>query len=348
MFDAIYTDVTPTLGAPPDVDSEARIYVLLTDIRDNYTHDPMATSFVHAYFDPTNEQAGTYSNGHEIIYLDIGQQSPTSGEARRALAHELARMINWGVDPGEDAWLVEGTGYLAERLNGMPHRPEVGNYLAEPEDALTGWTGSREDTGSTYLYFLYLYEQYGGNAIRQIVADSERGLYSTSSTVGEDTGSLFRRWALANYLDQSSDPYRYASLDIVSSGANNTTRFLRPPSTAVSRPADGKTINITGLLPYQGVSYYRIAGAQEDYAAVSIDRRPDEIWGDRLVDGYGAGWTKNSSVLTENLLRYSVTPVLTDDTFLLPVAPARHRGAVDYDYEIRGAYQTFLPVVMKN
>ena len=350
MFDDIYADVTGVLGVPPDEDGDSRIYVLLTDIRDVYDHDPNAISFVRAYFDPINGTVGPYSNGHEMIYLDVGQQLPTEEEAKRAVAHELARMISLGADPDEEAWLVEGLGYLAERLCGLPHRPEIADYLSDPANSLTGWTMSRNDAGSTYLFVLYVYEQFGASAIEQIVASPQNGLDSVAAVVAMDTDLLFRRWALANYLDLGSGPYRYASLSIVDSGADNVTRFLRPLPTDIPRPARNQKSSVTGTLPYRGVTYYRMtAGSRVDpFIRVEDERPRAREWWPTLADGYGAAWLRGELLLQEGLLSHTSTDVPPADTFLLCIAPAREVGAVDYRYTVHGTYQTYLPLVMKS
>lgn len=347
--DDIYNDVT-VLGMPPDVDGDPLIYILILDIRDVYTHDPMAVSFVRAFFDPVNGRAGTYSNGREIIYLDNGQQSPTEPAAKRALAHELGRMIAWGHDPDEERWLVEGVGFLAERVAGFGHRPEVSVYLADPSSRpLTGWTGSAGDVGAAYLLLLYVYEQFGAGAIRRIVADPANGLEAVAAAVGLSPDGLFRRWALANYLD-SSGIHRYASLDIVGSDEDNVTRFRRPPATPVARPGQNEKRILVGTLCSGGVRYYRTlpGGRTDPFLRVEDERAMDPEWYPTLEGGFGASWMKAAVLLQEGRIRHTSANVPAGDTYLLCVSPYRSRGAADYRYALHGTYVVFLPLVAKN
>ena len=346
-FDDVYEDVTAVYGDPPDVDGDPGIYILLTDIRDDYTHDPNAISFVRGYFDPLDETADPHSNGHEMIYLDVEQQDVTGLDARRAMAHELGRMIVWGNDPDEEAWLVEGLGYLAERINGLSHRSEIANYLAAPSVPLTGWTAARPDEGAAYLFMLYVREQFGDVAIRQIVSSTEHGLDSVAEVVGVDRGTLFRRWALANYLDRSSGVYRYGSLNIVDYDPDERTTFLRPPSTVVTWPVENEWVEVSGTLPYHGVAYYRLETEKSQYSILVQDRQTEHDYWFWLP--YGAAWVRNDDVLAVNVMgsRSSLGPVV-DDRFLLVVGPSREIGPVEYSFVIRGPGQVFMPVVMRD
>jgi hypothetical protein len=349
-FDGIYNNVTGILGQPPDVDGDPLIYILITDIKDVYDHDPMAVSFVRAYFDPRNQAPTTYSNGREIIYLDNVQQLPTETEAKRALAHELGRMIVWGADRDEEAWLVEGIGYLAERIAGYGHRPEIGSYLADPSRPLVGWTGSAPDAGASYLLLLYVYEQFGASAVQSIVQSSANGLDSVAAAVGLSSDGLFRRWALANYLD-SSGIYRYTSLDIVDSGEDNVTKFRRTAATMVSRPLPNERREMVGVLCGGGIRYYKTApGSRTDeFVRIGDEKAREAVWSPTLDgSGFGASWMKNNVLLQEGRLDHTSTDVPASDSFLLCVSPFRARGAVDYRYVLHGTYTVFLPVVTRN
>lgn len=349
-FDSIYNNVVGIIGQPPDADGDPLITILILDIRDAHNHDPMAVSFVRAYFDPRNESAGTYSNGREMIYLDNGQQSPTETDAKRALAHELGRMIIWGKDADEEAWLVEGFGYLAERLAGYGHRPEVGAYLADPARPLTGWTGDARDVGASYLLMLYVYEQFGSSAVAAIADDPANGLPSVAAAVGLAPDALFRRWALANYLDLSSGIYRYASLDVVDSGEDNATKFRRPPATVVSRPGANAKQVMAGTLCGGGIRYYRVpaSGSPSAFLRIEDEKSRAPEWRPTLDGGFGASWMKNNVLVQDGLLGYTHQNVPAGDAFLLCVSPFRDRGAADYRYALHGTYQVFLPVVARN
>ena len=68
-------------------------------------------------------------------------------------------------DPGELSWVDEGLADLAIFLNGYP---AGGSHVAyhqvfHRETSLTRWGGGLENYGASFTWFLYLWEQAGGN-----------------------------------------------------------------------------------------------------------------------------------------------------------------------------------------
>jgi hypothetical protein len=92
-----------------------------------------------------------------------------------------------------------------------------------PFTALTFWGSGLEDYGASYLFQLYLYEQYGGaaftSALVQEQANGIEGIENTLAAFGYDDSfdEIFDNWTAANYLDdtrKSGGKYGYKSLEI--------------------------------------------------------------------------------------------------------------------------------------
>ena len=68
-------------------------------------------------------------------------------------------------DPGELSWVDEGLADMAAFLNGYDISGSHLTYhqVFHRETSLTRWGGGLENYGASFSYFLYLWEQAGGN-----------------------------------------------------------------------------------------------------------------------------------------------------------------------------------------
>ncbi len=146
------------------------------------------------------------------------------------LAHEFQHMIHYYHDSDEETWLNEGCAGFAEFINGYGHPSTVASFVADPTNSLVTWNSVLADYGSTYLFTLYLYEQYGGTtAIKNLVADSENGSTSVTNmtnTMGYTTTfkELVINWFIANYYDSDllDSRYKYTNLDMTDYGTGDS------------------------------------------------------------------------------------------------------------------------------
>jgi hypothetical protein len=78
-------------------------------------------------------------------------------------------------DPGEVSWVDEGLADLAIFLNGYDIGGSHLTYhqVFHRETSLTRWGGGLENYGASLTYFLYLWEQAGGNGDGTFTADSQ-------------------------------------------------------------------------------------------------------------------------------------------------------------------------------
>lgn len=200
---------TGTFGMPPDVDHDSLINLMYYDIGsfEGYSfdgfwmfYDEYPDSFAYATW-------GYHSNQKEIVYIDDYPNNPGTDYRVAIVAHEFQHMIHFNYDPAESTWVNEGCAELAMWLYGSPDA--ISDFNTAPDNDLTTWTGSWADYIKAYLYFLYLYDQYGERIhqplIKTIVANpfqSTIGIDSAFAKLGQSTTfkSTFTDWVIANYV----------------------------------------------------------------------------------------------------------------------------------------------------
>ena len=120
--------------------------------------------------------------------------------------------------------MSEGLSELAAGINGYDVGGSDQLYLAQPDSQLTTWPElevSGPHYGASYLFLTYFYEQYGEDAIRQLVAETANSSSGFDAVLsGLDPvrrfDDLFADWLVANYLDDpglAGGRYGYESLE---------------------------------------------------------------------------------------------------------------------------------------
>lgn len=126
------------------------------------------------------------------------------------VAHELEHLIHNDHDADEDSWVDEGLADLAQYFCGFGHDDgHVVYYLAFHRTSLTNWGGGLESYGASYLFQLYLLEQFGAKSgsqwdntwTRKLVNEQANSIAGMEAATGADFDDLFDSWMLANYLD---------------------------------------------------------------------------------------------------------------------------------------------------
>jgi hypothetical protein len=220
---------TAVFGQPlPRGDEGTKVWTLIFNIRDESYYNCAATAYVAGYFS-ASESA---TNNKNIMHIDSFDWANRTGpEAARpfmyegTFAHEFEHLIHFDIDPDEPSWIDEGLADLAGFLCGYGHsESHVAYYMVyHPFTALTFWGSGLEDYGASYLFQLYLFEQFGGavfsSALVQNQANGIEGVETTLAAFGfKDTfDEIFDRWTVANYIDdtrKSGGMYGYESLEI--------------------------------------------------------------------------------------------------------------------------------------
>ena len=169
------------------------------------------------------------------------------------------------------AWLVYGTGALAEGMAGVngaqattDQKLRAQRYLLAPDTALLG---SNADVNLAYLWVRYLYEHAGGarllRALASIQAPGSTALVDAAlkqpGVSATDMGDTYVDWAIANLLQQTGKPApRYG--------------YDQPlPSVMVRRPflAQSKVQN-NALLQWSIIGITVPAGSYHLQAAASV------------------------------------------------------------------------------
>lgn len=209
-----YPLLSATFGqeARPGIDGDPHFHVL------HLLGPPDA--FELGYFSDEDEYPRALfvdSNEREMVYLNMSQLKVGEPLYDGTLVHEIQHLIQWNLDANEDIWLNEGLSQAAETLAGLDTvAPDA--YLEQPYVRLDGWSDEEPDVfahyAGSYLYVLYLWQQAGDAALRELARHPANGLaavravlagYRPDLTLEQFSGD----WAAALYLDGLSADPRY-------------------------------------------------------------------------------------------------------------------------------------------
>jgi hypothetical protein len=243
--EAHFGDIGTAVGE--DGTSSDALVMLVYNVQDASYYDCSVTTYTAGYFAPE------YINdaGMNVIVVDaydwanrIGDDATAPNLYEGVIAHELEHLLMNYSDPGEPSWVDEGLADLAIFLNGYSIG---GSHLTfhqvfHRETSLTRWGGGLENYGASLTYFLYLWEQAGGNGdgtynpdgqydgaggdlliklIFQNEADGMEGVQAAIDEFNAITGAdlrsaeeLFKDWAIAVKLDdEGSDVWDIKNID---------------------------------------------------------------------------------------------------------------------------------------
>ncbi len=165
------------LADPQDENSDALV-MLVYNVQDESYYDCSVTTYTAGYFAPEYiDEAGM-----NVIVVDafdwanrIGDDAARPNLYEGVIAHELEHLLMNYSDPGEVSWVDEGLADMAIFLNGYDIGGSHLTYhqVFHRETSLTRWGGGLENYGASFTYFLYLWEQAGGNGDGTYTADSQ-------------------------------------------------------------------------------------------------------------------------------------------------------------------------------
>jgi len=245
----IYDINVAAFGTPPDrLDNDPRIYILY------YDFDVNSDGFFWYFDEFPNGQFPYASNECEVVYLNDSGPDPAGDYMIGVLAHEFEHMIHFEHDEDEVSWVDEGLAEVAMYLYGHPD--QVSTFNSNPDNNLTVFNGAWADYIKTYLWSLYFYERYGGEAALYDVvhqpANSTAGydLVLDSRGYTEDFDDVFADWTVANYLDDTTigdGRYGYVGEDLPAFNATNYSAYPVGPLNS--------TVN------FWGTDYHRFTNA---------------------------------------------------------------------------------------
>ncbi len=241
--EGIFVMDSSAFGAPPDVDNDPKIIILILNVRDGFAG---SGGYVAGFFDPTNElptSENANSNDCEIYYIDANPTDLTTASgielAMQTAAHEFQHMINYHYNAAnpEPTFVNEGCSKLAEVYCGYP-TSDLDLYANETNHYLFDWrtndnTLVLNDYARTQRFFLYLWDRFGIGIFKYIVQTSQTGGVPILSSALNSAGTslsfngLFTDWLIANELNDTTSNrlygYAYPGLP-----ASNGKTFYNP------------------------------------------------------------------------------------------------------------------------
>lgn len=225
---------TENFGPIPDeLDHDPRVYILY------YAFTVSADGFFWSFDEYPDGSQSFASNECEVLYMNSAQFDPGGSYLISVQAHELQHMIHWLADEDESTWVNEGMSELAMWFYGHPD--QVIQFPAAPDNNLTVWNSVFADYVKVYLWGLYFYEHFGGQAtILNLVSqpgNSTAGVQAAMTAMGYATSfaQMVADWTTANYLDDPSiagGKYNYAGEDIPAFAAVTKSTYPVPSTNA--------------------------------------------------------------------------------------------------------------------
>ncbi|HUS14593.1 MAG TPA: hypothetical protein VM536_06185 [Chloroflexia bacterium] len=288
----IYPTNREAFGEPPDpgVDNDTHINVLNTPISGAAGYFSAADMYTQA--------VNPFSNQRKMIYAGY---PPGGAPYEGLLAHEFQHMIHWNVHPRQNVWLNEGMAELAMKINGYDTGgPEV-LFQRDPDVQLNSWASppdaARPHYGAAYLFMNYLYSRFGAEMIHAIMQAPGADIDAVDAALAargrsETFRSVFTDWALANWLDKTTQEarYQYPRLQVQ----------VAPRSTLSSGSA-----TYAGAVHQQAADYLVIPGSH-GAGTLSVDFAGDAtvpLIGVRPHSGRAFWWSNRGDVSAPALTR---------------------------------------------
>lgn len=187
-----------------------------------------------------------YSNERDMVYINVDSSAPGTPTYDSTLAHEFTHMIQQNIMSGGEAWVKEGTAEVGARAAGQQSGGLDALFDQNPDIQLTEWAETPSQSsahyGAAYLFMTYYAQQFGGYAaIGQLLAGDGRGEASfnrhlASRGLSATFESIFKDWAIANYLDDKTiagGRYGYDERRPVKPAAETVKTFPYRSSTTV-------------------------------------------------------------------------------------------------------------------
>jgi hypothetical protein len=151
-----------------------------------------------------------HSNERPMLYLDPTTMRMGSTAYTHLLAHELTHLLHYRANPGEESWLKEGLGELAQELVDPQYRYGVRTFLLRPNTQLTAWSATPATAApyyqGAYLFVRYLMDRFGGpDALPALFQSGQQGTASVDAFLAaqgrpERFPDVFRDWVVANVV----------------------------------------------------------------------------------------------------------------------------------------------------
>ena len=225
MDSIVDTDTYYFGGFDERPDGNTNLDVMIYNIVDESFFDPTFGSYIAGFFwgALNNCDDGFCRN---MMFIDTYDWEDRLGSDvshpylyEGTVAHELEHLIHNDHDSDEVSWIDEGMADLAIYLNGFGHPDShVVYYMAFHRTPLTSWGSMLEDYGASYLFQLYMLENFGTGGCDMDVCptgwdntwtmteidEQANSIAGVEAITGENFNDLFDAWIVANYADDPS------------------------------------------------------------------------------------------------------------------------------------------------
>jgi hypothetical protein len=246
------------LAEQTDPNSDSLV-VLAYNAFDDYFYQCTETSYTAGYFAPNFID----ELGMNVIVVDNLDWAHSVGAAggysvEGIIAHELEHLLMEYSDTSELSWVDEGLADVAAFFNGFygDENSALASHSAfhqvyHRETSLTRWAGGLENYGAAYSWFVYLWEQAGGNGDGTLVPDQQydpaggdllikmifenqlgswEGIEDSISDWNAlqpgtdndlpDIKTLYQDWVVATYVDEDGTRFGIENLDFGTEGTS--------------------------------------------------------------------------------------------------------------------------------
>jgi hypothetical protein len=220
------SDITITiessLASIPDHNSDSRVIIIITDIRDEAYYSGGSCDFILGYFWPVHSTSTSssgirqYSHDSEIIYLDINPVSTGDVSlAAEILSHELQHLVQFSYHPDQDLWLDEGLSVQTEVLCGYNTQSDQyhDSFSSQPFKSLIFFDRTLSSYGFSSLFIRYLIDHFGTGFLSTIYKETEIGMFGIINTL-QDLGhpeitssELFINFSIALWLQDPNNSW---------------------------------------------------------------------------------------------------------------------------------------------
>jgi len=268
-FDSnIYPTLTSTFGSEwnPGIDKDPKITVLF---------EPM-NSTEGGYFREADEYDKLQlpdSNMREMLYMSVSNIDNPNDKI--ILGHEFTHLITFnqknkifGVE--EDTWLNEARADYSSTILGYDSSYESSNlqqrvkdFVDNPSDSITDWSGTKYDYASVDLFTHYLVDHYGIKVLVDSLKSKSVGIESINSAFLEDdpTGTpkenfaqVFTNWTIALAINDCSQNSLYCY-------SNQNLSGLRISPTLIFLPLTGdSSLSSTNVTKNWAGNWQKIIG----------------------------------------------------------------------------------------
>ena len=345
----IYRTLTESFGAPPDIDGNGKVILLLLNIRDA---NPIG-QYIAGFFNPADQSRGVLrnpgfrgfpirSNEADMLYIDTEPLNPNSEAAHNVIAHEFLHLIHWRHDPNEATWVDEGCAGYASFLCGSSVLAHIAAFERNPSISLITWPDRDADAlphyGATFLWMLYLHEQHGGlRTLTEIVQNRGTSLTGVADALAsrgivQKVSDIFIDWKLANYLSG----YRAVRLSLA------PQRWHRSyPSGTQDGQLSNFSANYIGFEDAKGLTlgFSSRSAASSAAHAIEFHNTGDVHVREMKLSNSGSG----SLVLQDTVTKALLIPSLQMEANNIQI------HSTEYQYNAtRGAHITFIAAALPN